>query len=287
MAQKTSADSIVLVGGGIAVAVLVGYLVISYRYFSEVQIGCMAGYPQAVRFGLQNNEGLPLSMIELQAQAGREELGLMQNAKIVSVEAGPMERALDIKLGRADDMDPHSPVGVHFPWRPDGSGRAKSACLRYSVFLPDNFDFANAGLLPGLFGGAKPERTEIKEGQGFVVRMRWGREGDTMILEHTKTANGSNNQVLNRPGTIKLQKGRWMTLEQEVVLNSAEKQNGELHVWVDGTKVIENKKLKLIEDGALGIDGVAATVGLAGEGKEIPKGDAGHLWITGLDFGWK
>ena len=68
--KKTSADHIVLFGAGVAATVLLGYLGISYKYFNDTPVGCMDGYVAAVRFGLQSSDGLPLSMIELQAQAG-------------------------------------------------------------------------------------------------------------------------------------------------------------------------------------------------------------------------
>lgn len=287
MAKKTSADQIVQYGAGLAAMVLVGYLGISYKYFNEVPTGCMEGYPQAVRFGLQSGDGLPLSMIELQAQAGREEQGLMQNARIVNVNDAPIARVLEVKLGRADSSDPESAVGIHFPWRPDGTHEAHSGCLRYSVYLPENFDFSTAGMLPGMFGGTTPERLDLTSDDAFALRTRWGRDGDTQIFVQSKAAAENGRQVVNLPGSVRLQRGRWVTLEQELVLNTSGASNGAIQVWLDGKKVVEKKGLKLREGDAPGIEGVAATVGFAGKPQDVPASDEARLQITPIDFGWR
>lgn len=287
MAKKTSADQIVVVGGGLAAAVLVAYLGISYTYFNDAPVGCMQDYPQAVRFGLQNSDGLPLSMIELQAQAGRDERGLMQNARIVSVENAPAPRVLEIKVGRADALDLDSAIGVHFPWRPDGSNDASSGCLRYSVFLPEDFDFSTGGLLPGLFGGSTPGRSDLADEAGFAVRTRWDRNGEMQILVQSKAVSENGKEIVSQTGSMHLKRGRWVTLEQELVLNTAGAKNGEVGVWLDGNKVVEKKGLTVRDGDTPGINGVAATVGLSGKPKDVPASDQARLKITPLDFGWR
>ncbi len=287
MAKKTSADHIVLIGAGVAAAILLGYLGISYTYFDDTPVGCMDGYNEAVRFGLQTSEGLPLSMIELQAQAGGEELGMMQNAQIVNVDNAPVARVLEVKLGRVDGSDPQSAVGVHFPWRPDGSQNARSGCLRYSVLLPEDFDFSMPGWLPGMFGGMTPQREELNNEQSFALRTRWGRDGDTLIIVQSNVADETGRLVVSRPGSVRLDRGRWVTLEQELVLNSTGARDGAVRVWVDGVKLVEKKDLKLREDELTGISGVAATVGLAGNTQDVPVNDTIRLQISPIDFGWR
>lgn len=286
MAKKTSADNIVMMGGSAVAAALVGYLIISYTYFNETPVGCMDGYAQSVRFGLQSTEGLPLSTIELQAQAGRDEQGLMHNAKVVNADGAPMSRVLEVRLGRADGSDPASAVGVHFPWRPDGSHRAGSACLRYSVFVPENFDFNTVGTLPGLFGGAVPDRSEQAGEGGFALRTRWGKDGDMQFIAEAKPASESGRFVVNRFGSVHMKSGRWVTFEQELKLNAAGAKDGEMRVWLNGDKVVDKKGLKLREDDTVGIDGVAVTIGLAGKAQDVPVNDA-RLQITPIDYGWK
>lgn len=286
MAKKTSADRIVQVGGGLVAVALVAYLGISYKYFNEVPLGCMGSYPHAVRFGLQSSDGMPLSMIELQARAGGEERGLMQNARIVKADDAPISRVLEVKLGRADASDAESAVGIHFPWRPDGSSEARSACLRYSVYLPENFDFSTSGMLPGLFGGPTPGRLELNGDDGFALRTRWGRDGETQIFVQSKVVSDKGRQFVTQPGNVRLRSGRWVTLEQELVLNSAGASDGEVRIWLDGTKVVEKKGLKLREGDTPSIAGVAATVGFASKPNDVPVSGDGHLQITPMDFGW-
>ena len=286
MAKKTSADQIVLIGAGVAAGLLVAYLGISYTYFDDTPVGCMDKYTSAVRFGLQTSDGLPLSMIELQAQAGGEERGLMQNAQIVNVDNAPMSRVLQVSLGRADGSDPQSAIGVHFPWRPDGSHTAGSGCLRYSVMLPEDFDFSTPGWLPGMFGGTTPDREELTSEDAFALRTRWGRDGDTLFIAQSKAADQSGRLAVNRPGSVRLERGRWFTLEQELVLNSAGAADGVVRVWIDGVKVIDKTGLKLREDEVTGISGVAATVALAGNAQDVPANDKIRLFISPIDFGW-
>jgi hypothetical protein len=287
MAKKTSADRIVLVGGGLVATVLVAYLGISYKYFNDEPTGCMASYPQAVRFGLQNRDGRALSMIELQAVAGREERGLMQNARIVTADDAPTPRVLEVNLGRADASDPGSPIGIHFPWRPDGSNDARSACLRYSVLLPEDFDFSAGGVLPGLFGGAMPGRSELANESGFVLRTRWGNGGEAQISVQSGAVSETGRAIVSQSGSVRLKRGHWVTLEQELVLNTAGANNGEVRVWLDGTKVVEKKELKVRGDDASGINGVDATVGIAGNPKDVAAGDHARLKISAWEFGWR
>lgn len=287
MAKKTSADKIVQVGAGFATVALVGYLFISYKYFNQTPTGCMANYPQAVRFGLQSSDGLPLSMIELQAQAGREEVGVMQNARIVNVEAAPNSRVLEVSLGRADASDPESAIGVHFPWRPDGSRHASSGCLRYSIQLPHDFDVSIGGVLPGMFGGPTPDRLELTSEDAFAIRTRWGRDGNMQVIAQSKAVADNGRYVASQPGSMRIERGRWVTLEQELVLNSAGASDGELRVWLDGLKLVEKKGLKLREGDAPGIDGVLATVGFSARAQDVPSNSEARLQITPIDFGWR
>jgi hypothetical protein len=285
--KKTSADHIVLFGAGVAAAVLLGYLGISYKYFNETPVGCMDGYVTAVRFALQSSDGLPLSMIELQAQAGREEQGLMHNVRIVNVERAPMPRVLEVRLDRADSTDPESAVGVHFPWRPNGSHRARSGCMRYSVYLPDDFDAPLPSMLPGMFGGPTPDRSELTSEDGFALRTRWTKDGDVQIMAQSKAVSDMGRLIMSRPGAVRLERGRWVTLEQELVLNAPGVNDGAVNVWLNGIKVIERTGLKLREDESVGIDGVAATVGMIGKPSEIPTSDKARVRITPIDFGWR
>ncbi|HRY06366.1 MAG TPA: hypothetical protein P5114_04545 [Hyphomicrobiaceae bacterium] len=286
MSKKTSADRIVQVGAGLVATALVAYLGISYKYFNDVPVGCMANYPQAVRFGLQSSDGMPLSMIELQARAGREERGLMQNARIVNVADAPMPRVLEVKLGRADETNPDSPVGVNFPWRPDGKLNAHSGCMRYSVFLPEDFNFSVGGILPGMFGGPTPNRSELTSDEAFALRTQWDRDGHAQVYLQSKALNENGRMVVTEPGSVDLKRGHWVTLEQELVLNTAGANDGEVQVWINGERVVEKKGLKLREGDAPGLNGVAVTVGLAGKSGEVPASTT-RLQITPIDFGWR
>lgn len=285
MKKKASVDKIVNYWVGAAAILLIGYIFISYRYFTEVPTGCIANYPNAMRFALEGSDGLPLSMIELQALAGSQEQGLMQNTRIVNADNGPAPRVLQVSLGRADS-DSDAAVGVHFSWRPDGGQDARSGCIRYSVKLPADFDFSAAGVLPGIFGGPSPDRTGLTSEQSLLVRPVWSKKGEAIIMALAKPVSDRGSLALNRHKPIKMQAGQWMTIEQEVTLNNPGSADGTVRVWIDGNQAVDAKGLKLREDDTLGIDGADNTIGYSGKAAETPIGGA-QLWITPIDYGWK
>lgn len=287
MAQKTSVDHIVKISGGVVALMLLGWMFLSYRYFDAPAVGCMDAYAQSARFDLQSEDGLPLSMIELQARAGQGELGLMQNASVVNLDNGPSAAALEVKLGRADSSNAASPVGVHFAWRPVGIVDARSACLRYSVRLPDRFDFTSGGMLPGFFGGATPDRSALADDKSFAMRLHWTKEAGLVLFAQSKALGESGQRVVSRVKDLRLKTGSWLTIEQELVLNTAKANNSQLKVWVDGKLVTLAKGFKIREDDGLLIDGVAATVAFDGSARDTPSDARGSMQITPIEIGWR
>lgn len=287
MAQKTSVDHIVKIGGGAVALVLVGWMFLSYRYFDAPAIGCMDAYAHSARFDLQSDDGLPLSMIELQARAGQGERGLMQNASVVNIDNGPAAAALEVKLGSADSSNPAAPVGVHFAWRPVGIGDARVACLRYSVHLPDGFDFTSGGTLPGFFGGGAPDRAALTDDKGFAMRLHWTKEAGLVFVAQSKAVAESGQRVLSRIKDLRLRTGRWLTIEQELALNTEDANNSQLKVWADGKLITVAKGFKIRDNDSLKIDGVAATVAFDGTARDARAGTHGSMWITPIEIGWR
>ena len=110
--------------------------------------------------------------------------------------------------------------------------------------------------------------------------------GDAIIVALAKTVSDQGTMALNRLKPVKLQPGQWMTIEQEVVLNTPGTDNGAVRVWIDGQQEVDAKDLKLREDDSVGLDGVDNTIGFTGKAAEIPVGGA-QLWITPIEYGWK
>lgn len=288
MAKKTSAQMIVNVSGGVLAVLMFGYMFVKYRYIDVPPTGCMEAYHQAVRFNLANREGGPISAIELQARAGNEEQGLMKNASVVRLDDAPVSTGLEIQAGRADAQNPASTIGINFPWRPQSLRNAQSACLRYSVFLPEDFDFGFGGYLPGFFGGDVPARSEQPVDRSFAARMMWTKDGSGIVLAQAKPVGEQGWRIISNPkGRLRLPRGRWTTIEQELVLNTPGHANGQMNVWVDGEKLLEDKALNLRNEEFPAIDGVANTVGFMGAAQTAPSGAQGKLRITSVDIGWR
>lgn len=288
MAKKTSAQTIVNVTGGTVAALLIGFMVIKWRYIDVPPTGCMESYAQVVRFNLEKRDGQPISMIELLARAGHLEQGLRVNANVVKLEGAPTGTGMEVRAGRADATDPASAIGINFQWRPQALRGANSACLRYSVLIPQEFDYSFGGFLPGLYGGALPERSDKAQDKGFVSRMMWTRDGAGVVLAQSKSVGENGFRVIgNAAGKLHLSRGRWTTIEQELVLNAPDRDNGQIRVWVDGELLVDEKKVRLREEQWPVIDGVATTIGFNGQGHTVPAGNPSMLRITAFDLGWR
>ena len=196
--SKTSADKIVNIGAAAAALVLISYLAISYRFFSpEEPTGCMTEYRQAMRFGYENNDGSPLSLIELQGLAGFDERGVMENVHIAGDGGNRARKVLHVTPGRTGSRS-RSAIGMQFSWRPDGGEKAQSTCLRYSVKLPADFEFGPGGILPGVFGGLAPGRGGLANDQSLAVRPQWSKNGNFVFVALAPPLANNGARILNR-----------------------------------------------------------------------------------------
>ena len=113
--------------------------------------------------------------------------------------------------------------GIDFRWNVAGAKAAKAACLSYSVWLPDKFDFGTGGNLPGIAGG------EPDTPSAFGTRLQWRVGGEA---ELAVAPSGASFQGI-RPN-FALLPGRWTQVEQEVVLNTPGAKDGLARLWIDG-----------------------------------------------------
>lgn len=246
-----------------AVGALIGLTVVGYIAWSLFQVEheqpCRARYPAPQRFSLATPVGAPLSPIELQGRAGLDEWGVLDNAKVVPVEQAP-GIALEVKLAPVSSDLAHSERntnGVDFHWTPLGMKSAKSACLDYSVLIPEKFPFNDeGGAFPGVFGGPPPP-AKTGTTKRFAVRLQWTTEGKGILYAAPA---GSALRGINLTG-FPLEPGRWMHVQQEVVLNTPGEADGLARLWIDGELVAEDKGIDLRKDKTDGIIGVLADIG--------------------------
>lgn len=279
MSRPSTYNLIYNVAGALIGLSLVGY--IAYSFLSnDDEPPCTARYPAPTQFALETADGAPLSPIELQARVGLREWGVIENARVIPVE-GSTGAALEVKLASATD---HATVaqrqanGIDFRWSPLGMKSPNAACLSYSVWLPEGFAFNDGGgVLPGIIGGL-PAPAQSSIADRFAARLQWAGDGKGTLYV---AAAGHAYREVNFGG-FPLPVGRWMRVEQELVLNKPGEANGVVRLWADGALKAEDKGLDLRKNDNAKITGVLADVGYMRQ-----PGPAASLRLSPFELAWR
>lgn len=289
---------LLLNGAGVLVVVtLAGYFA-STMLTKEVISSCSGQYQRAMRLGVTTAAGAPMSAIELQSRAGIREWGVLENAQIVRIKDAPARDVIEVKLTNSKtspEINGTPLAGIGMTWVPPGMSGAQAACLSYDVWLPPEFDFGNGGTLPGLFGGNRPDvAVPVAEAKpGFSARLVWNSLGTAdpagvMAAAPDPASPGARMQSImpgdNRTQTLapgfKMDKGRWIHIDQEVVLNDPKTATGSYRLWIDGVLKASNLALKWRDDDRFRIGGVYSD--LIYKGDKIPT-----LRLTPPVVGWR
>jgi hypothetical protein len=236
---------------------------------------CSSSYPPSMQISLETPTGRPLSAIELQSRAGARERGVYENAKVVSEVGAPTGNVLEVRFGGG------AGGGIRSEWTASGLASAHAACLAYSVWLPEGFAFAGPGLLPGLYGGRKPE-VEGGDGErdGFATRIVWHETGAGELI--AQWPGPRDRRGVNAGAGFTFSPGQWLRIEQEVVLNSPGNADGALRLWVDGRIVAERGDVTFGAEQPLSIAGVAGDIGYLSGG-----GNDGVVRLSPFEVSWK
>jgi hypothetical protein len=256
--RNISSNAILFNVSGAAVLLTVaGYM--SYAFFhTEAATPCTARYPAGVQFAFDDHAGNVLTPIELQGRVGSREWGVLKNANIVRSKDNPGGASLEVAMAPAGDDDIPGRSGVGFAWPTAELAQAQSACLSYSVFMPGTFAFSEPGHLPGLYAASDVgELDETKPEDGFAARLGWHRGGTAGV---DVRAAGAEESWQGAVSGNKWPKGRWVPVEQEVILKSpAGGKTGTIRMWIDGKLQVENASVPLGSDSKL--SGVVADIG--------------------------
>jgi hypothetical protein len=273
---------LLFLGGG-------GY-VVRDMLFAETVPQCSERYADTMLFALQRPSGEPLTTEDLQSRLAGRDWGLLEHAQIVKVSQGPAPVALQIDLpkgaaGKSDSAAPSS--GMGFRWTPDVLQPASAACLTYSIWLTQEFDFGPGGALPGLYGGAKDEPKGSDRKSGFSTRSRWNGDGTAEI--RAVTADSPDGMpLLIDPNWYKLERSAWVTFEEEVVLNTPGSHNGILRVWINGEMRFERKNLMFIPKEGGRFAGVIADVHYSRPDLTwAPSPKAASVLLSPLELRWR
>lgn len=235
-----------------AAGVLIGVVVVGYNVFDHFAsekpaAACGARYMKTTQLSLNSASGKMLTPIELQSRAGSGEWGVLENARVVATPGAPTPLALEVKLAKlGHDDEPHGGdfTGVRMSWLPTSLDGSDAACLSYSVWMPETFDFGSMGTLPGLYGGHRPTfttRTPQEAEAGFAARIVWGADGEGAV--GGAFPGGPEGIGGTVGGGFVLPRGRWVNLEQEVVLNRAGEADGLYRLWLDGKLVSQTQDI--------------------------------------------
>jgi hypothetical protein len=247
--------------GGAGLVLMAAVLAIKSSFTPKPETpSCETRYPGGVLFSLTRQGASPLASEDLQARLGGTDRGLIKNAKIVEDANVPQSHALEVALKRSTgEEDDQARSGIGFVWGPRQLGTASAACLAYSVWVPEDFKFGDGGVLPGLVsdgGGAAevtaPSPQAGSEGTGpvrlpvFSTRPQWRSDGAILLWQNPNI--GQPSGILIDPTKAGLKPGRWVRIEEEVVLNTPNRPDGVLRAWVDGKLMVERFDLGFRRD---------------------------------------
>jgi hypothetical protein len=200
---------------------------------------CSERFGIATQFSLQSS-GQPATATELQAGLGGRDWGVIENASVVKTPGGPRTMALQVNLPKSSG----APGGLSFTWLQTRTEPAVAACLSYQVRLPADLEFGQGALLPGLFGGetdAAPKAGADRVATSFGTHLAWN--GDGRLSVRIATADPNPGWLSLGKVPLQIERGRWVSVEQEVVLNHVGAANGILRVWIDGKMQLEHEAL--------------------------------------------
>jgi Polysaccharide lyase 14 len=230
---KLSSNTLYGVAGGVFGIVTIG-LMINSQLAPETYPSCSTRYSQAGMFALKRTTGALLQPAELQSKLGGREWGVLHNIAVANDANAPLKAAMTVKLkagGRIDRSARTATSGVGFNWQPGYLNKASAACLSYSVRLPERFKFGGGGTLPGLFGTSALMPSNGKE--AFSMRMRWLQGGRVGVQPVTASKPKGLLLPLNEK-RLRMPRGQWVQVEQEVVLNTPGQSDGAMRIWIDG-----------------------------------------------------
>ncbi|WP_152415263.1 polysaccharide lyase [Caenispirillum salinarum] len=150
---------------------------------------------------------------------------------------------------------------------PPGTDRA---CLRYKVRFPEGFEFVKGGKLPGLYGGKAPSGGDDVSGEnGFSMRLMWREDGQGEVYEYVANKGEDTDYGLSvGRGLWTFPTGRWVTVEQEVILNDPDRADGIVRIWIDGKPILEQDDIAYRTEEGDAISGLMFSTFFGGSGKE-------------------
>lgn len=239
--------------GILLISLLIGMVTIGEARAMEQQ-ACHAAYKQAVKFDipetLTHDHSEAKSLIHHHWEA-TEYWGIKERAEVISKADQPHSLRVFYPKGSLNPSHPSAERGgAGFYLTKDIPAQLTRACLRYQVYFPEDFIFGRGGKLPGLFGGEPPSGCEEgSELKGFSTRYMWREKGEGTLYAYIPHKKKQCGQLMGR-GSWSFPKGKWIDIQQEIILNDPDSENGAIRIWVNGKKVLERHQqtIRMQED---------------------------------------
>jgi hypothetical protein len=284
--MRMPSTTVILLNGAVALVAVASIVTMGRSILgSDQQASCRERYTNAVQWSLQGQDGELLTPSELQARLGSTDWGLHERVNVVKAN-NPQGAALEIDLLDSRDKGTREtaaaqPAGAGFEWAPQLIDGPRAGCASYSLFLDPKFSFASGGRLPGIFGGVTGEERDAPD--AFSTRLAWNADGVVEIYGHMPGL-ASSRGITNERGEASLARGRWIAVDQEVVLNTPGRRDGVLRVWLDGKLSLESRSLSYRADKESAIRGILAEAAYARQ--PVSSNGNGKVAIAPFEFRW-
>lgn len=215
--------------------------------------------------------------------------GAKENLSVVSSPDG-VGQAIQVQYaaGATSPSTQDPPVAGASFYSPAGfDGSQTTACLRYSVYFPDDFDFVRGGKLPGLYGGDRPPSggARPKGDDGFTLRLMWRSNGQGELygyfLNMLPDSNRGGDQIGTGSWTFK--RGAWTQIEIEAELNDVGASNGLVRIWVNETPTLFVRNIKYRKSEALGIGGFIFSTFFGGQSERFAPSKDQVIYFKGIE----
>jgi hypothetical protein len=275
---------IVFNAAAVLVAVTAVAAVMRSLLFAPSAAPCSERYHKSTVFALERS-GVVLTAADLQSGLGGKDAGVIDNISIARVKDGPAPVAMTVSLpkGAASPSAEAGPKGgISFPWQPRVLQGKTAACLSYSVLFPADFQSGRGGTLPSINGADAGDQAP----DSFMARVVWREGGRGGAMTRVTTGGEINNLPAERE-SFQLPRGRWVSLEEELVLNTPRQADGILRVWVDGKLAVDRTDIVYRTRSAVTITGVAVDVFYGFDAGSGTAPQDTKVSLTPLDVRWQ
>lgn len=271
---------------GAGVVMVAGFISFMHSTFARPHFEvCSTRYHRLLTMKL-DRDGVPLTPSDMQAVSNGQDEGLLDNLSIAQFNQGPVKYAMGVKIAQ-DTVEQRSdrgiPGGISLPWMPSSLEQPAAACLTYNVFLPADFAFENGGTLPGLFGATI--NGQYGDTPRFGANLAWHAGGVPRYYLEIKSEKDERSAAF-KAYESKIPLGRWVRVDQELVLNTPDHADGIARMWIDGRLETEVKAVDIRPAANVAIAGVAGNIFFGGSATQGKAPKDAIIWLSPFEVRW-